>query len=114
MDATAVSFWSFTDTGGTPSENQFAAHDINYSPLFVSDELVRPGKQMEAAAEGIQDTQYLEMLKQVATTHPVDSVRRQARQLLDELAAFTHKSPQSSKAEWRSQSSKSGSAAGLR
>jgi hypothetical protein len=105
IGATAVSFWSFTDTGGTPSDNEFASFDINYSPLFISDELVRPGKHMEAAAEGIQDTQYLEMLEEVATAHPVATVRREAQQLLDELAAFIYKSAQSSNAEWRSQSS---------
>ena len=106
MGATAVSFWSFTDTRGTPSDNEFAANDLNYSPLFISDEFVRPGKHMEAAAEGIQDTQYLEMLKQVATAHPIETVRQQAQQLLDELARFVQRSPQSSYAEWRSQSSK--------
>jgi hypothetical protein len=105
MNATATSFWSFTDDGGTPSDNEFAADDINYSPLFVSDELVRPGKHMEAAAEGVQDTQYLEMLKQVATTHAVESVRRQAQRLLDEVAVFVYRSPKSSNAEWRSKTS---------
>ena len=106
MGATAVSFWSFTDTRGTPSDNEFAATDFNYSPLFISDEFVRPGKHMEAAAEGIQDTQYFEMLRQVATAHPIETVRRQAQQLLDELTTFVYRSPPSSDAEWRSQSSK--------
>jgi hypothetical protein len=105
MGATAVSFWSFTDTRGTPSDNEFAATDLNYSPLFISDEFVRPGKHMEAAAEGIQDTQYLEMLKRVATAHPIETVRDEAQQLLDEVAASIYRSPQSSYAEWRSQSS---------
>jgi hypothetical protein len=102
LSATAASFWSFTDNGGTPSDNEFAADDIDYSPLFVSDERVRPGKHMEAAAEGVQDAQYLEMLKQVATTHAVESVRRQAQRLLDEAAVFVYRSPKSSNAEWRS------------
>jgi hypothetical protein len=103
MGATAASFWSFTDTGDTPPDNEFAADDINYSPLFVNDERVRPGKHMEAAAEGIEDTQYFEMLRQVATTHAVETVRLQAQQLLDQLAGFLYQSPHSSNAEWRSQ-----------
>jgi hypothetical protein len=106
MGATAVSFWSFTDTRGTPSDNEFAAYDNNYSPLFIGDDFIRPGKQMEAAAEGIQDTEYLEMLNEVATAHPIEAVRHQAQQLLAELATFIYRSPQSSNAEWRSQSSK--------
>lgn len=104
MGATAVSFWSFTDTGGTRSDNEFANYDIDYSPLFISDEVVRPGKQMEAAAEGIQDSQYLEMLKQVAATHAVDAKRQKAQLLLDELARFVYRSPQSSNAQWRPKS----------
>jgi hypothetical protein len=60
---------------------------------------------MEAAAEGIEDTLYLEMLKQVAAAHPSEAARLHAQQFLDELAALTYRSPQSSNAEWRSQSS---------
>jgi hypothetical protein len=103
IGATAVSFWSFADTGASPSDNEFAADGINYSPLFVSDEVVRSGKHMEAAAEGIQDTLYLDMLKQVARSHADDTTRLRAQQLLDEGAAFVYGSPQSSNAEWRSQ-----------
>jgi hypothetical protein len=100
MGATAVTFWSFADTGGVPSDNEFAATKRDYSPLFITDEHVRPGKHMEAAAEGIQDTQYLEMLKQVATTHPIESVRLQAQELLNQAATFLSESPRSSGSQW--------------
>jgi hypothetical protein len=100
MGATAVTFWSFADTGGTPSDNEFAATSQNYSPLFISHELVRPGKHMEAAAEGIQDTQYLEMLREVVTTHRIDSVRLQAHDLLKQATDLLSESPKSSKSQW--------------
>lgn len=103
MGATAVSFWSFADTGGSPSDNEFAANDYNYSPLYIGRELVRPGKHMEAAAEGIQDTQYLRMLKNVAATHPSEGVRLRANELLDQASTFIHESASSSKSQWRFQ-----------
>jgi hypothetical protein len=100
MGATAVSFWSFADTGGSPSDNEFAATKQNYSPLFISHELVRPGKHMEAAAEGIQDAQYLEMLRQVATTHRVESMRLQAQDLLNQATDLLDEAPKSSESRW--------------
>jgi hypothetical protein len=103
MGASGVSFWGFADTRGTPPDNEFAANDINYSPLFLSDETVRPGKHMEAAAEGIQDAYYLELLKQVASEHADEAARIQAQRLLHEAQSFVYESPPSSNAQWRSQ-----------
>jgi hypothetical protein len=108
MGASGVSFWSFADTGGHPPDNEFVANDINYSPLFINDEIVRPGKQMEAAAQGIQDTYYLEMLKQVASTAADDAVRLRAQELLHDVAVFVYESPPSANAQWRSQSDADG------
>ena len=108
MGASAVSLWSFVDTGDSSPDNEFATNDLNYSPLFISDESVRPGKQMEAAAEGIQDTYYLEMLKQVATAHAHEAVRHRAQELLHEVAGFVYRSPKSANAEWLSQSEADG------
>jgi hypothetical protein len=104
MGASAVSFWSFAQTGGTPSDNEFATWNIDFSPLFVGEEIVRPGKHMEAAAEGLQDTYYFEMLKQVAFAHADEAVRLKAQELLHEAAFFVYESPPSAYAQWRSQS----------
>jgi hypothetical protein len=103
MGASAVSFWSFADTGASSPDNEFAAHRVNYSPLFVNDEMVRPGKHMEAAAQGIQDVHYLEMLDQVVSSHPDETVRLQAQQLLHDAAVFVYDSPPSTNAQWESQ-----------
>jgi hypothetical protein len=97
-----VTFWSFADTGGSPSDNQFAAEKVNYAPLFVNAATVNAGKHMEAAAEGMQDTEYLRMLQQL-TSHADDGVRAQSQQLLGEVADFLSRSGPSSKSKWNSQ-----------
>jgi len=99
--ATALSFWSFADTGGARSDNEFAAAKVNYSPLFIDDESVRPGKHMEAAVEGIEDAEYLQMLKTVAATHESPDVRRRAAELLDQVSDFVASSPPSSDSLWK-------------
>jgi hypothetical protein len=108
MGASAVSFWSFADTGASSPDNEFAADRVNYSPLFLNDENVRPGKHMEAAAEGIQDVHYLEMLDQVVSSHADEAVRLQAQQLLHEAAVFVYESPPSTNAQWESQGATDG------
>ncbi|HEX7115959.1 MAG TPA: hypothetical protein VF193_12570 [Steroidobacter sp.] len=100
LGATGVSFWSFSDTGGSASDNEFAAQRDSYSPLFISTEGIRPGKHMEAAVEGIQDTQYLRMLQQIAATHPRDEVRDQAREFLNAAAILAQRAPRASEANW--------------
>jgi hypothetical protein len=89
--AKGVSFWSLSDTGstgigGSPSDNEFAAPGYNYSPLFIDDVRVRPGKHMEAIVEGLQDTEYLRMIEKIASTHSNTQVRRSAQDLLTRAA----------------------------
>jgi hypothetical protein len=100
--ATAVSFWSFSDTGGGRSDNEFAAAAVDYSPLFIGDENVRSGKHMEAAVEGIEDAEYLQMLRVVANTHALPDVRRRAAELLDQVSSFVASSKSSWDASWKS------------
>ena len=102
-DATAVLFWAFSDTGGSASDNEFAAEDYSYSPLFIGTSVVRSGKHMEAAVQGIQDAQYLRMLAEVAATHPSESARSQATDLLKQADEFLRRSPRSSNSQWRTQ-----------
>jgi hypothetical protein len=83
IGAGGVTLWSFTDTRGPASDNEFAAHDSDYSPLFIAADRVRPGKQMEAAVEGLQDVEYLNLLSQAAARTVDASLREQARALLE-------------------------------
>ena len=109
LGARTVSFWSLTYTGESPSDHEFAAgvgdtmQPYNYSPFFINSAEVRPGKQMEAAAEGIQDLEYLRMLREVADTHSRETVRVRARDLLDSSQAFISLAPRSTIAQWRLQ-----------
>ena len=103
VGASAVSFWNFSATGGAPSDNEFAATTHNYSPLFINAAQVRAGKQMEAAAQGIQDAQYLRMLSDVAESHPNETVRQRASALLQAAEQFVWTAPRSSLARWQPQ-----------
>lgn len=62
-------FWSLQDTGRDHSDrepgsswNEYLS-EYNYSPLFLDDNSVTSGKQMEAIREGVEDYEYLVMLK---------------------------------------------------
>jgi hypothetical protein len=101
LGATAVSFWSFTDTGRNPSDNEFSAQRYNYSPLFINRGNIRSGKQMEAAAIGIQDAYYLQALRTLATTETLDSsIRLRAAKLLGFIEDLLTKAPPASRADW--------------
>lgn len=61
--ATAMYFWAFADTGGGSSWNEYPARGTSYTPLFLDAASVTAGKHMEACREGIEDYEYLAMLK---------------------------------------------------
>jgi hypothetical protein len=98
--AAGVTFWSFADTRGTPADHEFAASDVNYSPLFLGDRTVRAGKQMEAAVEGIQDAEYLRLLALAGSTHPSETARLRANELLNAVTEFVSGAARSSNAQW--------------
>lgn len=105
MDAAAVSFWSLSDTGstgigGSPSDNEFAAPGYNYSPIFINETQVRAGKHMEAMVEGLEDTEYLRLVRRVAETGVDAQVRNNAQALLDEANALL--AGAASDAQWQS------------
>jgi hypothetical protein len=102
LGAAGVSFWSFADTGGAASDDEFSAQRVNYSPLFITPQ-IRSGKHLEAAFEGVQDTQYLEMLQQVADNDPTAGIRQRASQLLNDARAFVARAPSSTNAQWAGQ-----------
>jgi hypothetical protein len=56
-------FWAFGDAGGGSSWNEFSARGPNYVPFFLDATSVTPAKQMEALREGVEDYEYLAMLK---------------------------------------------------
>jgi hypothetical protein len=57
--------------------------------------------------EGIQDTQYLEMLQRTADGHPSAAVRQRASQLLNDASSFVARAPPSTHAQWAHQTESS-------
>jgi hypothetical protein len=63
LGATAIGFWAFTDTGGASSWREYLSRRPAYAPLFIGDGRVSPGKHLYAIREGIEDFEYLAMLR---------------------------------------------------
>jgi hypothetical protein len=61
--ATASYFWAFGDTGGASCWNEYATERPAYTPLFLDADSVTAGKHLEACREGIEDYEYLLILK---------------------------------------------------
>jgi hypothetical protein len=61
--ATASYFWAFGDSGGASSWNEYALEHAAYTPLFIDEDGICTGKHMEACREGIEDYEYLVMLR---------------------------------------------------
>jgi len=56
-------FWAFGDSNGSSSWNEYLSKLGAYTPLFLDKESVTGGKHMEAIREGIEDYEYLRMLR---------------------------------------------------
>ena len=81
-------FWAFGDNSGSSSWNEYLARSGPYTPLFLDDDSVTAGKQMEAIAESVQDFALLDLLR--AAVDAADPAERDAppvgrgRQLLEQ------------------------------
>ncbi len=56
-------FWAFGDGNGAFPWNEYLTSVGAYTPLFLSATTVTPGKHMEAIREGVEDYEYLRMLR---------------------------------------------------
>jgi hypothetical protein len=61
--AEGAGFWAFGDGNGAFPWNEYATGVGAYTPLFLSATAVTPGKHMEAIREGVEDYEYLRMLR---------------------------------------------------
>ncbi len=62
--AVGAFYWSFSDSQGTSDWSEYLATGVgSYSPLFLDGKSVIAGKHMEAIREGIEDVEYLRMLR---------------------------------------------------
>ncbi len=56
-------FWAFGDSNGASSWNEYLARIGAYTPMFLDESSVTAGKHMEAIREGVEDYEYLVMLR---------------------------------------------------
>ena len=63
IGATGSFFWAFGDNGGSSSWNEYCAKHGPYTPMFLDDSSVTPGKQMEAIRESAEDYEYFVLLR---------------------------------------------------
>ena len=88
--ATGEGFWAFGDSNGASSWNEYLAVRGAYTPLFIDETSVTRGKHMEAVRAGVQDYEYMKMLRdriaELARTRPGDARLAPARKLLASAA----------------------------
>ena len=109
FDAGAVAsfFWAFGDNGGgtRDSWNQYAADTTACAPLFLAPNSVTAGKHMEAVREGVQDFEYLVMLRdrvgQLSEGGSTHALLPQANALLDAAAERVLKAQGASQTKWQ-------------
>ncbi len=88
--ATGEGFWAFGDSNKASSWNEYLAIRGAYTPLFIDDNSVTRGKHMEAIRAGVQDYEYMRMLRdrvaELARTNPADARLKPAGKLLASAA----------------------------
>ena len=62
-DAQGSCFWAFGDSSGASTWNEYLADRAAYTPVFLDATSVTPGKHMEAIREGMEDYEYLHILR---------------------------------------------------
>lgn len=81
--ATGMGFWAFGDTGGgTSSWNEYAGTRTAFAPAFIGVADVTDGIHWQAVREGIEDYEYLCMLKEAASRVEKRELRAEAERLL--------------------------------
>jgi hypothetical protein len=84
IGAIGVGFWSFSDTGGGESSDEFAIQGTDYVPYYLDRDSLTRGKHMEALSEGARDYEYLHLLGLVAEKSTNPQKRREAASLLEQ------------------------------
>ena len=90
LGAKSSSFWSFSDDGGGHSWNEYATGRNVYSPWFLSRDRVTTSKHSEAIREGVEDFEYLTLLRdRVAALQRSDPHRPGLAHAVDVLSTAT-------------------------
>jgi len=62
-EAQGSGFWAFGDSNGASSWNEYLSKRGAFTPVFLDKNSVTAGKHMEAIREGMEDYEYLRMLR---------------------------------------------------
>ena len=85
MDAKACFWWAFGCGGGIgDSWRAFNQTGVEYSPFFVSPTDATSAKQSEGLREGVEDYEYLLLLRKMAETAAPGPVKDEALRILEE------------------------------
>ncbi len=83
--AVGIGFWAFGDTGGGRSSwNEYAGTRTAFTPAFIGVDDVTDAIHWQAVREGVEDYEYLCLLRDAAARTSDAELRAQAEQLLDE------------------------------
>ena len=97
-------FWSFVDDAGGSSWNEYATTATLYSPFFLSSDSVTSSKHVAAIREGVEDFEYLAMLRdrvdELGRNDPNHAGLSEARALLDNAVTLVLQAPGAADMQW--------------
>jgi hypothetical protein len=98
-------FWSFGDSGGGSSWNEYSlSRPPSFTPLFLDDTSVTTSKHMEAIRESVEDYEYLSRLRAAVNfagkTKKNPELLMRAQKLLSESADRVLNAPGASDIAW--------------
>jgi hypothetical protein len=80
-------FWSFFDMGNARSScNEYDSSGVSYTPVFLDPGSITGGIHWEAVREGIEDYEYLAMLRDAAGRTSNAALKSKAQALLEETS----------------------------
>ncbi|MCR4415863.1 MAG: discoidin domain-containing protein, partial [Thermoguttaceae bacterium] len=117
IGATGSFFWAFGDNGGASSWNEYLAKAGPFTPLFLDEKTVTPGKQMEAVRESVEDFETLAMLRRAVerakAAGRADAAVASAETLLKHAADEVLAAPGAGEIHWHKPKDRVGSTAVL-
>ena len=90
--AAGIAWWAFGDIGGASSSwNEYTAASAPFSPAFIAPDGATDGVHWQAVMEGVQDHEYLAMLRDAAARSKDEAFKSEADDLVAEV--FTKMTP---------------------
>jgi hypothetical protein len=81
-----ISFWAFFDKGNAISSwNEYESSGVPFTPVFLDPKGITTGLHWEAVREGIEDHEYLSMLREAADRTTDTKLKSQAASLLNSI-----------------------------